>query len=193
MIPGFSLETLLAMHVAVSLIGIASGLIALPTLSAGRWLGRWHAIFLVTTAATSITGFLFPFRGITPALVVGAISVFTLGIAFAALYAFALRGWARPIYVASATFALYLNLFVLAVQMFLKAPALQSLAPTQTEAPFVAAQVLVLTASLALGAGAVIGSRKAVQRQPIQPGTTRIKAGYAITSRSARRPPASSL
>ncbi len=158
MIPGFSIETLLALHVAVSLIGIASGLVALPALAAGRWLGHWHAVFLVTTAATSITGFLFPFSGITPALVVGAISVLTLVIAFAALYAFTLRGWARPAYVVSATFALYLNLFVLIVQSFLKVPVLQPMAPTQTEAPFVAAQALLLAASMVLGATAVIGS-----------------------------------
>ncbi len=168
MIPGSSIETLLALHVVVSLIGIASGLVALPALGAGRWLGHWHAVFLVTTAATSITGFLFPFSGITPALVVGGISVLTLAIAFAALYALTLRGWARPAYAASATFALYLNLFVLVVQSFLKVPALQSLAPTQTEAPFVVAQALLLAASMALGAAAVIGSRQAALPLPVR-------------------------
>jgi hypothetical protein len=167
MIPGFSIETLLALHVAVSLIGIGTGLVALPALAAGRWLGHWHAVFLVTTAATSITGF--PFSGITPALVVGAISVLTLVIAFAALYALTLRGWARPAYVVSATFALYLNLFVLVVQSFLKVPVLQPLAPTQTEAPFVAAQALLLTAGIVLGATAVIGSRRAALPLPVRP------------------------
>lgn len=169
MIPGFSIETLLALHVAVSLIGIGTGLVALPALAAGRWLGHWHAVFLVTTAATSITGFLFPFSGITPALVVGAISVLTLVIAFAALYALTLRRWARPAYVVSATFALYLNLFVLIVQSFLKVPVLQPLAPTQTEAPFVAAQALLLTAGMVLGATAVIGSRRAALPLPVRP------------------------
>ena len=161
MISGSFIETLLALHVVISLVGIASGLVALPALGAGRWLGQWQAVFLITTAATSITGFLFPFSGITPALVVGAISVLTLGVAFAALFALTPRGWARPAYAVSATFALYLNLFVLVVQSFLKVPALQVLAPTQTEAPFVAAQILLLVASIGLGKAAVIGSRQA--------------------------------
>lgn len=167
MIPGSSIETLLALHVVVSLIGIASGLVALPALGAGRWLGHWHAVFLVTTAATSITGFLFPFSGITPALVVGAISVLTLAIALAALHVFGLRGRAGPAYAVSATFALYLNLFVLVVQSFLKVPALQSI-PTQTEAPFVVAQALLLAASMALGAAAIIGSRQVALPLPVR-------------------------
>lgn len=168
MIPGSSIETLLALHVVVSLIGIASGLVALSALGAGRWLGHWHAVFLVTTAATSITGFLFPFSGITPALVVGAISVLTLAIALAALHVFGLRGRAGPAYAVSATFALYLNLFVLVVQSFLKVPALQSIAPTQTEAPFVVAQALLLAASMALGAAAIIGSRQVALPLPVR-------------------------
>ena len=65
MIPGLSIETLLTVHVAVSLIGIATGLVAMPALAAGRWLGGWQAAFLITTALTSVTGFLFPFSGVT--------------------------------------------------------------------------------------------------------------------------------
>lgn len=69
--------------------------------------------------------------------------------------------WARPAYAVSATFALYLKLFVLVVQSFLKVPALQVLAPTQTEAPFVVARILLLVASIGLGKAAAVGSRQA--------------------------------
>jgi hypothetical protein len=55
------------------------------------------------------------------------------------------------------------------VQSFLKVPVLQPLAPTQTEAPFVAAQALLLTAGIVLGATAVIGSRRAALPLPVRP------------------------
>ncbi|PTQ12098.1 hypothetical protein CLG96_05895 [Sphingomonas oleivorans] len=161
MILGLSVQAFVMLHVAISLVGIATGLVALPALAAGRWLGGWNAAFLITTAATSITGFLFPIGGITPALVVGAISLVDLAIALVALYALGLRGRARIAYAVSATIALYFNLFVLVVQSFLKIPALQALAPTQTELPFIAAQSLVLAASVVLGATAILGSRHA--------------------------------
>jgi hypothetical protein len=40
--------------------------------------------------------------------------------------------------------ALYLNVFVLIVQAFLKVPLLNALAPTQTEPPFLITQVVIL-------------------------------------------------
>jgi uncharacterized protein YggT (Ycf19 family) len=160
MILGLSIPAFIALHVGISLIGIATGLVALPTLAGGRWLPRWHAVFLATTLATSLTGFLFPFRGFTPAIGVGAISTLVLAVALAALYAFGLRGRARVVYAISAMAALYLNLFVLVVQAFLKLPTLNALAPTGTEPPFIAAQAVLLLASVALGHAAVAASRK---------------------------------
>lgn len=159
MILGLSIPAFIALHVGISLIGIVTGLVAMAALAARRWLPGLHAVFLVTTAATSLTGFLFPFRGFTPALGVGVISTVILAVAFAALYAFGLRGRARTVYVVSAMAALYLNLFVLVVQSFLKLPALNALAPTGTEPPFAAAQAAMLVASLILGVAAYRGSR----------------------------------
>jgi hypothetical protein len=52
--------------------------------------------------------------------------------------------------VIGATTALYLNVFVLVVQSFMKVPALKALAPTQTEPPFLVAQSVVLVVYLGL-------------------------------------------
>lgn len=158
MIPGLSIETLLTVHVAVSLIGIATGLVAMPALAAGRWLIGWQAAFLITTALTSVTGFLFPFSGVTPAFLFGVISMVALAVTAATLPFRAQRA-AGIAYAVAATLALYLNIFVLIVQSFQKVPALQPLAPTQSEPPFVIAQTILLIAALAVGTLAVRAAR----------------------------------
>lgn len=157
MILGLSMPAFIALHVAISLVGIVAGLVALLTQAKGRFLPQAQALFLVTTLLTSLTGFLFPFRGFTPAIGVGIVSTLVLIGAFVALYGFKLRGRGRGrvAYAASATAALWLNLFVLVVQGFLKVPALNALAPTGTEPPFLAAQGLLLIAMLILGAAIV--------------------------------------
>ena len=166
MIPGLSIQTLLTVHVAVSLIGIATGLVAMPALAAGRWLGGWQAAFLITTALTSVTGFLFPFSGVTPAFLFGVISMAALAVT-AATWPFRAQRAAGIAYAVAATLALYLNIFVLIVQSFQKVPALQPLAPTQSEPPFVIAQTVLLIAALAVGTLAV----RATRRQEIQTGS----------------------
>jgi hypothetical protein len=161
MILGLSVQAFIQLHVAISLIGILTGLVAMPALASGRWLNGWQAVFLFTTAATSITGFLFPFRGVTPALMTGVISVAILAVSFVALYGLGLKGRARAAYAVSATAALYLNLFVLVVQGFLKVPALQAIGPTQASPAFIVAQTLVLGLSVVLCYFAVTGARAA--------------------------------
>ena len=151
MIAGLSIDAFITLHVVISLIGIATGLVAMAALAAGRWRAGWQAAFLVTTALTSLTGFLFPFSGVTPAFVFGVVSLLLLVIAVAVLPVRARRRWAGIAYAVSATLALYLNLVVLVVQSFQKIPALQRLAPTQSEPPFLAGQVLVLLVAVALG------------------------------------------
>lgn len=101
-------------------------------------------MFLISTALTSVTGFFFPFHGVTPAVIVGIISVVLLAIAIVARYARHLAGSWRWIYVVTAMIALYLNVFVLVVQLFQKVPALKAMAPTQSEPPFAVAQLVVL-------------------------------------------------
>ena len=151
MIAGLSIENFTILHVAISLIGIVSGLIVLFGMLRSRRLPGWTALFLATTVLTSVTGFMFPINGLTPAIVVGVISIVILAIALMALYVKHLSGAWRWIYVTTALAALYFNVFVLIVQSFQKVPALQKLAPTQSEPPFSVTQGVVLVAFLVLG------------------------------------------
>ncbi len=138
------MDTFTRVHVIISVIGIASGFVVLFGLLGSQRLDRWTALFLVSTLATSVTGFLFPFHGVTPAIVVGIVSLIVLAVAIYARYVMQLAGvWCR-IYVVAAMLALYLNFFVLIVQSFQKISPLRALAPNQTELPFILAQVLAL-------------------------------------------------
>jgi uncharacterized membrane protein SirB2 len=155
MIFGMTTETFTLVHVVISLAGIGSGLVVVFGLLAGKRLDGWTALFLVTTVATSVTGFGFPFDHLLPSHKVGIISLVVLAIAILARYVFHLAGAWRWIYVVCAVIALYLNVFVLVVQAFEKVPALQALAPTQKEPPFLVAQLVVLAIFIALGIFAV--------------------------------------
>ena len=141
---GLSLSQFTTLHVAISLVAIAAGFVVLYGMLTGQRPGGWTLLFLAATVLTSVTGFMFPIGGLTPGLVIGAISLVLLAIALLALYAFRLAGPWRWLYVATALAALYLNVFVLVVQSFLKIPTLNALAPTGTEAPFAIAQGIVL-------------------------------------------------
>jgi hypothetical protein len=68
---GMSLETFTLFHVALSLVGIGSGLVVIFGLLAGKRLDGWTALFLSTTVATSLTGFGFPFDHLLPSHKVG--------------------------------------------------------------------------------------------------------------------------
>jgi len=139
-----NLSAFTKLHVVISLIGILTGLVVMIGLLVGLKLKRWTAVFLISTMATSVTGFFFPFHGITPAIPVGIISLVLLAVAILARYARHLAGHWCWIYVVSAMIALYLNVFVLVVQLFQKVPALKTLAPTQSEPPFAVTQLVVL-------------------------------------------------
>jgi hypothetical protein len=148
---GMSLPTFTLFHVIISLIGIGSGLIVLAGFLTARRLPLWTAIFLITTVATSATGFLFPFHGFKPSYAVGILSLVVLLFAILGLYVGHLQGAWRWIYVVSSVVALYFNVFVLVVQCFEKIPALKALAPTQTEPPFAIAQLVVMLIFVVLG------------------------------------------
>jgi hypothetical protein len=153
---GISTAMFVQIHVIVSLIGIASGLVVLYGLLVGKPSGAWTALFLATTILTSLTGFPLPPFGFDPARALGVISIALLAMAVAALYAFRLAGAWRWIYIGTATAALYVNAFVGVIQAFQKVAFLQPLAPTQSEPAFLVAQIAVLVAFVALGALAVI-------------------------------------
>ena len=155
MILGMSVEAFTLLHVIISLVGIVTGLIVVAGMLSGRNMPGWTASFLGTTLLTSVTGFLFPINGFTPAIAVGVLSLILLAGALMALYVLRLAGAWRPTYIAAATTALYLNCFVAVVQAFQKLAFLQPLAPTQTEAPFLAAQAVVLAVAIIAGLLAV--------------------------------------
>jgi hypothetical protein len=144
MIFGISASAYTLIHVVISLTGIFSGFVVLFGMFNAKRLDRWTAVFLVTTAATSLTGFGFPFDHLLPAHKVGILSFLVLVVAALARYGFHLRGGWRSIYVVTAQLALYFNVFVLVVQAFEKISALKAFAPTQKEAPFLMAQLIVL-------------------------------------------------
>src|SRR6266702_2203729 len=146
-------------HVLISLVGIFTGLIVLFGLLAGKRLDGWTKWFLITTVATSVTGFFFPFHGFTPAHGVGIISLVVLAVAIYARYPRQLAGHWRWIYVVTAVIALYLNVFVAVVQAFEKVPALKVMAPAQTEPPFKVTQLVVLALFVVLGILAAIRFR----------------------------------
>jgi hypothetical protein len=154
MILGMSTAAFTQFHVLLSLIGIVSGIVvALAMLGSSR-MPVLTAIFLLTTVATSVTGFMFHFASFGAPEIIGVISLVALAAAILALYSYKLAGSWRWIYVATALFALYLNVFVGVVQTFQKVPFFHALAPTQAEPPFAVAQGIVLIAFIALGIAA---------------------------------------
>jgi hypothetical protein len=89
--------------------------------------------------------------------VIAGLSLALLPVVAFALYGKHARGPWRRVFTIGATAGLYLNVFVLVVQLFLKVPAMQALAPTQSELPFALTQLLVLAVFVALGRSAVRG------------------------------------
>src|SRR5438094_7678969 len=146
-------------HTLISLIAIVTGLVVLFGMIADKRLDAWTKWFLISAVATTVTGFFFPFHGITPAIKLGIISSVVLVITIYARYAKHLAGAWRWIYVVGASVTLYFNVFVGIVQSFEKIPALNAMAPTQTEQPFQLTQLSVLGLFIVLGFVAAIRFR----------------------------------
>jgi hypothetical protein len=145
MVFGMSLQSYTLIHVVISVIGIASGVVMLYGLLKNKRLDAWTAVFLISTVLTSVTGFGFPFDHLLPSHKVAILSLVALAIAAVARYPLHFAGAWRRTYVICACVALYFNCFVLVFQLFEKVPALKALAPTQKEPPFAVAQLLLLT------------------------------------------------
>jgi hypothetical protein len=153
MILGMSTAAFTQMHVIISLIAIATGIVVVFGMLGAKLMPAMTTTFLVTSVATSVTGFMFP----TPfdaADVVGILSLVALAAAILGLYAYKLAGSWRGIYVIGAIIALYFNCFVLVVQSFQKIEFFHALAPTGKEPPFAAAQAVVLLLFIGLGIAA---------------------------------------
>jgi uncharacterized membrane protein SirB2 len=166
MILGMSLSTFTLVHVLISLVGIGSGLLVVYRMFLGKRFDGATAIFLMTTALTSLTGFLFPFERLLPSHILSIISLPVLALAIYARYARHLAGAWRTAYVVSSVLALYLNVFVLVAQIFLKLPAAHALAPTGKEAPFLVVQLIVMAIFIVLGFFAVKKFREPLANAP---------------------------
>jgi hypothetical protein len=160
MILGMSLSTFVTAHVIISLIGIVAGIIVMFGLLGSSRMPGLTAIFLLFTILTSATGFLIPpllTETLLPSHMIGILSLVLLAIACIALYGMELSGAWRWIYVVTAMLSLYLNVFVLIIQSFLKVPALHALAPSvpPSEPPFAIVQGIVLLFFVIVIIGAV--------------------------------------
>ena len=151
MVFGMSLETYTVIHVAISLVGIVSGLVVLFGMFSSKRLDGMTALFLITTVLTSVTGFGFPFVHVTPGIILGILSLIVLALCIPARYTFHMAGKWRATYVITAVIALYFNCFVLIAQSFQKVPALHKLAPTGNEPPFAIAQGILLVLFIVAG------------------------------------------
>ncbi len=154
-------DPLTLIHLAISLAAIATGLPVLAAMLKGQTPVTLTGIFLGLTVLTSVTGFLFHNDKVTPGMVIGAISLIVLAVALFALYGRHLVGRWRPVYVITATLALYLNVFVLVIQSFIKVPPLHALVPAIPPAGpiFGAVQGVVLLAFVLAGWRAVKAGR----------------------------------
>jgi hypothetical protein len=147
------------LHTLISLVAIFTGFVVLFGLLAGNRLDGWTKWFLITAVATTVTGFFFPFHGVTPAIKLGIISLIVLLVTIYARHSRHLAGGWRWIYAVGAVLTLYFNVFVGVVQSFEKIPALKAMAPTQTEPAFKFAQLTALIIFVLLGLVAAIRFR----------------------------------
>ena len=162
MILGMSVAAFTQLHVIISLVAIISGIIVALGMLSARLMPGMTTLFLITTVATSVTGFMFDtpvdaprvIGSLDPAKIIGLISLIFLGLAILALYGYKLAGSWRGVYVISAIVALYFNCFVLVVQSFQKIAFFHALAPTQKEPPFAVAQLMLLIVFIGLGIAA---------------------------------------
>jgi uncharacterized membrane protein len=159
MILGMSVAAFTQLHVIISLVAILSGIIVVLRMLSAKLMPATTTLFLITTVATSVTGFMFPtpvdaprvIGSLDPAKLIGVISLIFLILAILALYSYKLAGSWRGVYVISAMIALYFNCFVLVAQAFQKIPFFHALAPTGKEPPFAVAQAILLILFVGLG------------------------------------------
>jgi hypothetical protein len=147
----FNPTTLVGFHTIISFVAIFAGLFVIARLTAGSLPALWTEIFLATAVITSATGFLFPFHQLLPSHIVGAIALLVLAATLLAQYVFHFSGPWRTVYAVGIVASLYLLIFVLIAQAFMKIGVLNRLAPTQSEAPFAVAQLVLLVVMVWVG------------------------------------------
>ncbi|WP_158753264.1 hypothetical protein [Dyella sp. S184] len=149
MITGLGIFT--AIHTLLSIVALLSGMPLVADLLRGSRSSRWFGLFWTTAAATSVTGFFFPFHGMTPAIGVGVVAVIILAVVLMVA-----RGTQRSrlgsfIFASGLVTSEYLLVFVAIAQAFGKIPLLHAAAPTLKEPPFAVAQFVALAAFVLLG------------------------------------------
>ncbi|MEI9990774.1 MAG: hypothetical protein WDM86_12115 [Rhizomicrobium sp.] len=154
---GIPIGSFVFVHTLITLVAIVAGLIMLAGMLRNARQDSVHAIFLLFSVLTAITGFVIQVSPVTPAVIVGGVLSILLAIALAARYVGGMAGAWRWIYVVTAVASLYLNCFVLVVQSFLKVPALHRLVPSVPPAGpiFGGTQAVVLIAFVIAGVFAV--------------------------------------
>ena len=156
------LNAITLFHTAISLVAILAGAVAIIGVLRNGAFRLWTNLFLVTAVVTSVSGFFFPFKGVTPAQVVGVIALLILAIVLLAYYRFHVAKSWRWIYAAGMVASLYLLVFVGVVQAFQKVAFLNGFAPTGSELPFVIAQGVTLLFFAAVGIVAAMRYRPQV-------------------------------
>jgi hypothetical protein len=154
----FDPTTYTGFHTWLSLIALAAGFPVVAGMLAGRERRGWTVLFLVTAIGTSVTGFGFPFNGVLPSHVVGAVALVVLAIALVARYGRNLAGRWRAAYAVAMVVSVYLLAFVAVAQIFQKVPVLAAMPPTS----FAVAQ-------LALLAGFALLTVRTVKRFRVDP------------------------
>jgi len=149
------LSTYTSIHVVLSLVALVAGIVVVSELLAARKAGLWAALYLLAAVLTSVTGFGFARTSILPSHILGALSLVVLLFVILALYVFRLAGAWRWIYALGVVLALFFDVFVAVAQAFAKIPALHALAPTQSEPPFMIAELINLAVFLVLAIAAV--------------------------------------
>jgi hypothetical protein len=155
------LLVLTLLHTAISLVAIVAGIAVVRQLIAARIDPFWTRWFLIFAIATSVTGYFFPFAGVTPAQIVGAVALVILALVLVAIRQSRAGAW-RWIYAAGMVVSTYLLCFVLVVQLFKHVPFLTPLAPTGSEPPFKIVQFVLLLVFVALGVQSVRKFRPAL-------------------------------
>ena len=146
MILGMSLATFTVVHVVLSLLGIASGVLVLLRPSAKPKARGLTTLFLATTLAASVTGLLYllPFPRFRMGHGISVASLLVFVPTLLALYRHRLAGAWRGTYVAGAATLLYLNAFIAVMQAFAKIGFLRTLPATTLGSPLFLAHLLVL-------------------------------------------------
>lgn len=141
-------------HTTLSLVALFAGFVVLRDLLTSTAPDAWTTTFLVSSIATSATGFGFPFTKLLPSHAVGGLQLLVLAIALIAAYGFRNRGAWRPIYAISLVVAQFFNVFVAVAQAFQKVPELRALAPTLEEPAFFIVEGFFLVIFLAIAIAA---------------------------------------